>query len=108
MALLINKDGKQLGPYSLEEARKLVLGGHIAPTDWAWPDNATDWVLLKDVPGFSVAAPTPVTATADMPVTMAAPVSATKTAAAATPAAATTSTPAPEEELWSGHPSQVL
>ena len=94
MSLLINKDGKQLGPYSVEEARALVLAGTLTPNEWAWPDGATDWILLKDVPGFSVAAkPAPPAA-----------VSAAAFASAASPAA---TLPA-EEELWSGHPSQVL
>jgi membrane protein YdbS with pleckstrin-like domain len=89
MPLLINKDGKQLGPYSLDEARTLVLSGKLDPVDWAWPDGASDWIALKDVPGF--AAPPPV----------AKPAPPTAGASSAAPAAA-------EEELWSGHPSQVL
>lgn len=84
MPLLINKDGKQLGPYSLDEARALVLSGRLEADDWAWPDGATDWVHLKDVPGFSTGPPAP----------------------PAAPGA--TATLAAEEELWRGHPSQVL
>jgi len=87
MSLLINKDGKQLGPYSLDEARAFVLSGQLAPGDWAWPDGATDWVHLKDVPGFSDAKPAPRTAPSP-PATAVAPVA--------------------EQELWRGHPSQIL
>jgi membrane protein YdbS with pleckstrin-like domain len=89
MSLLINKDGKQLGPYSLDEARALVLSGRLAASDWAWPDGATDWVALKDVPGFSVTTPAP-------PAQPAAP------SVPSVPAATA------EQELWRGHPSQVL
>ena len=89
MPLLINKDGKQLGPYSLDEARALVLSGQLDATDWAWPDGATDWIHLKDVPGFSSAKPAP---PAVMPSAPASPMTAV----------------APEQELWRGHPSQVL
>jgi len=86
MSLFINKDGEQLGPYSLDEARALVLSGKLASDDWAWPDGATEWVHLKDVPGFSSAKPAP-------------PAS----------ASAPTATPATDEqELWRGHPSQIL
>ena len=89
MSLLINKDGKQLGPYSLDEARALVLSGRLAASDWAWPDGATDWVALKDVPGFSVTTP----ATPAQPAAPSVP---------SVPAATA------EQELWRGHPSQVL
>jgi len=91
MSLLINKDGKQLGPYSLDEARALVLAGKLAPIDWAWTEGATDWVLLKDIPGFSIATKPPP------------PAAAPATASAPAPGVATA-----EEELWSGHPSQLL
>jgi membrane protein YdbS with pleckstrin-like domain len=86
MAVIINKDGKQLGPYSLEQARALVLSGKLEADDWAWPDGATGWVQLKDVPGFAATAQAP------------APPS-----GAPVPLAATE-----EEELWRGHPSQLL
>ena len=84
MPLLINKDGKQLGPYSLDEARSLVLSGKLDPHDWAWADGATDWVQLKDAPGFSKASP------------------------GKPPAPAAVSPATTEQELWSGHPSQLL
>jgi membrane protein YdbS with pleckstrin-like domain len=82
MPLVINKDGKQLGPYSLDEARALVLSGKLDADDWAWPDGATGWIPLKEVPGFTEAA---------KPSAPPAVVSATE-----------------EVELWRGHPSQVL
>jgi membrane protein YdbS with pleckstrin-like domain len=88
MSLLINKDGKQLGPYSLDEARALVLTGKLDPHDWAWPDGTTDWVLLKDVPGYVSTKPAP-------------PAAATAPGVSAVPATA-------EQELWRGHPSQIL
>jgi len=95
MSLLINKDGKQLGPFSLDEARNLVRGGTISPTDWAWPDGAADWILLKDIPGFTLAA---------KPAPPVAAIAGAAGAGIATPAGAL---PA-EEEIWSGHPSQIL
>jgi len=94
MSLLINKDGRQLGPYSLDEARALVLSGKLDATDWAWPEGATDWVHLKDVPGFPSAKPAPPAAGAAAP------------SALSTPAIAAATTE--EQELWRGHPSQVL
>jgi membrane protein YdbS with pleckstrin-like domain len=90
MSIIINKEGNQLGPYSLEQARALVLEGKIDADDWAWPDGASEWVQLKDVPGFAA------TKTVTQPV---------QPPAAASSAAVS---PAEEEELWRGHPSQVL
>jgi membrane protein YdbS with pleckstrin-like domain len=91
MSLLINKDGNQLGPYSLDEARALVLSGRLDADDWAWSDNATEWVALKEVPGFSLAIP-----------------KAPAPAQPAAPSAPATAVAAAEQELWRGHPSQVL
>jgi membrane protein YdbS with pleckstrin-like domain len=90
MPLLINKDGKELGPYSLDEAREMVLSGELDAADWAWPDGANEWVHLKDIPGFASTGPgKPTTPPSTKP-------------GSGLPAAAG------EEELWSGHPSQVL
>jgi uncharacterized membrane protein YdbT with pleckstrin-like domain len=70
-----------------------VLAGKLSPTDWAWPDGADDWILLKDVPGFTLATkPAPPAAAA----------------AASLSSAAAPSVAAEEHELWSGHPSQIL
>lgn len=90
MSLMINKDGRQLGPYSLDEARALVLSGQLDSMDWAWTEGATDWVALKDVPGFSSTT------------------SAGKPAPLAAAPASTTSPATAEQELWRGHPSQIL
>lgn len=51
--ILISKDGKQLGPYTMEAARSLVLAGTVKATDWAWIEGATDWVPLNQLPGFA-------------------------------------------------------
>src|ERR1019366_1427736 len=89
MSLLINKDGKQLGPYSLDEARALVLSGRLAASDWAWPDGAGVCVSLLGVPGFSVPTPAP-------------------TAQPAAPSVPSAPAATAEQEFWRGHPSQVL
>jgi len=94
MSLLISKDGKQLGPYSLDEARALVLVGYLDANDWAWLDGATDWVPLKEVPGYASKTPDP-------------PAAPAQAVAKAAPSASTAPATA-EQELWRGHPSQVL
>ncbi len=92
--ILINKDGQQLGPYSIDDAKSLVLSGQVSATDWAWTDGATDWVPLNHISGFST--PTQSHAPANVTVTTAAPASSLPVTAAN------------EEELWSGSPSQFL
>jgi membrane protein YdbS with pleckstrin-like domain len=84
MRLRVNHGGRQLGPYTLEEARALVLSGELAATDWAWPDGATQWIALKDVAGFAPGSPGGPTPPAPL------------------------SPAADEEELWHGRPSQIL
>ena len=90
MSLYINKEGTQLGPYSLEEARALVLAGQLDPNDWAWPDGASAWSHLKDVPGYASATPAP-------PVTT--PASAAKTTVETAPAT-TAAAAAPATRSW--------
>jgi membrane protein YdbS with pleckstrin-like domain len=87
MRLLVDKGGKPRGPYTLEELRALVLSGEFSALDWAWPEGATSWIALKDVPGFSPG-PAAAAGSGQAP-SLAAPIK-------------------PEEELWSGRPSQVL
>jgi membrane protein YdbS with pleckstrin-like domain len=104
MSILISKDGLQLGPFSLEQARALVLGGTLDADDWAWPDGATEWIMLKDVPGFTVAkaAPPPSTPPAKAALPLVSQPAGTASSAA-DPAV-----PLAEEVLWRGHPSQIL
>jgi len=83
MGILISKNGQQLGPFSIEEARAMVLAGQLSATDLAWPDGATTWLALKDVPGF-----TPASAIGQIP--------------------ASPNLSSQEEELWRGSPSQLL
>ena len=90
MRLFIYKEGRQLGPFSLEETRAQVLSGTLASSDWAWAEGATQWVALKSVPGFSTLVAQVVTS-AEVP----------------SPGPSAVVTPA-EEELWSGRPSQIL
>src|ERR1700748_2562916 len=83
MGILINKNGQQLGPYSVEDARAMVLSGQLSATDWACAEGGTGWIPLKDVPGF---APPSVTGASSPP----------------------PESPNQEKELWEGHPSQLL
>ena len=88
MRLYVYKEGRQLGPFSLEEARTQVLAGMLTAGDWAWTEGATQWMALRSVPGFSTLPSSP--------------------AEPGVPAGANPLAAIPEEELWSGRPSQIL
>ena len=58
MEIYVNKNGQQMGPFSMEVVRSLVAGGTVAENDWAWYEGQSDWVPLNQIPGFSAVAPT--------------------------------------------------
>jgi hypothetical protein len=56
MNIHITKNGQQLGPYTLAEARQLVASGTLQAADWAWYEGIADWIPLQQVPGFAAPA----------------------------------------------------
>jgi hypothetical protein len=52
MTLFVTKNGKQLGPYSLEQVQNLVADGTLVASDWAWYEGLTEWVPISQIPGF--------------------------------------------------------
>jgi hypothetical protein len=76
----IARDGKQHGPITDLEFRKLVELGHLKPTDYVWHDGAPDWMpgtrFLDAVPPVAKPEPQP-----------APPASASETSLAPQPAA---------------------
>ncbi len=52
MNIYIFKDGRQEGPYSLEEVRRLRADGKLMNSDYAWQDGLADWVPLASIPGI--------------------------------------------------------
>jgi hypothetical protein len=53
MKILIYKNSKQYGPYSVEEVQKWLSSGHLRATDLAYYEGATSWIPLSTVPGIS-------------------------------------------------------
>jgi hypothetical protein len=49
MRILVNHDGQQLGPYSLEEVRAAVQAGSLNVTDLAWVEGTPSWVTLSSI-----------------------------------------------------------
>lgn len=59
MQIHIHKDGKNYGPYPLEQARQYLKAGNFTGNDLACHDGA-NWIKLSQVPGIN---PEPATAT---------------------------------------------
>lgn len=51
MKITVAKNGENLGPYTVEEINALVLSGKIRDNDWAWPEDASDWVPVGSLIG---------------------------------------------------------
>src|SRR5205085_5178241 len=73
MQIYVGKNGRQLGPFSLEEVNRKLADGTFAGTDLAWYEGAAGWAPLSGVAGViisqpSVPAPSPTPAPAPTPV----------------------------------------
>lgn len=53
--IYLGRDGARSGPYTMDQVRTLVGEGRFTPDDWAWYPGASQWIALRDVPGFAVA-----------------------------------------------------
>ena len=53
MQIHIARDGKQLGPFSLEEINRQIAAGTLSLTDNAWYEGAAGWAPLSTVPGVT-------------------------------------------------------
>jgi hypothetical protein len=53
MQIHIARDGKQLGPFSLEEINRQLAAGTLSLSDNAWYEGAAGWAPLSTVPGVS-------------------------------------------------------
>ena len=52
MEISVNKDGEDLGPFSLEDLQAQLAEGSLTLDDYAWFDGCDDWVYVADVPGI--------------------------------------------------------
>ena len=53
MNIYISRAGKQLGPYTLEDARRQRDAGAIQDSDYAWHEGLPEWVSLAQIAGFN-------------------------------------------------------
>lgn len=84
MQIHIARDGKQLGPFSLEEINRQLAAGTLSLSDNAWYEGASGWAPLATVPGVNAGAGG---SAATPPLAATPPPAATPSAAATTPAA---------------------
>jgi hypothetical protein len=56
MQIHIHKDGKNYGPYPLEQARQYLKAGNFTGNDLACYDGA-NWIKLSQVPGIAPTKP---------------------------------------------------
>ena len=59
MQIYVGKNGKQLGPFSLEEINRKLADGTFAGTDLAWYEGAAGWAPLSGVAGVVIPAAAP-------------------------------------------------
>lgn len=51
MEISVNKDGEDLGPFSLEDIQAQLADGSLSLEDYAWFDGCEDWAYVADIPG---------------------------------------------------------
>ena len=59
MEIHIARNGKQSGPFSVEEVRRQLATGHLFPSDLAWTPGSTDWKPLSSFPEVATLQPQP-------------------------------------------------
>lgn len=97
MQIHIARDGKPVGPFSLEEVNRQLAAGTVSLSDQAWYEGAAGWAPLSTVPGVS----SPSAATSPQPAGSTTP--AVTAPAAGGPVTAVPAASAPTEPLaiWS-------
>lgn len=53
MQIHIARDGKPMGPFSLEDVNRQLAAGTLSLSDQAWYEGAAGWAPLSTVPGVS-------------------------------------------------------
>jgi endonuclease YncB( thermonuclease family) len=66
MQIHIHKDGKNFGPYTLDQVRQYLKAGNFTGNDLACHDGA-NWIKLSQVPGITPAQPKPVAKQVEQP-----------------------------------------
>jgi len=67
MQIHIHKDGKNFGPYTLDQVRQYLKAGNLSGNDYACHDGA-NWIKLSQVPGIAPSKPKTVAKQVEQPV----------------------------------------
>jgi hypothetical protein len=73
MQIHIARDGKQLGPFTLEEINRQLAAGTLSLSDNAWYEGAAGWAPLSSVPGVTGGATVPAATAPSTPTAAASP-----------------------------------
>ena len=49
MEIYLNRDGQQMGPYSLEQIQRHLAEGSVLPADLAWHEELPEWVPVQQL-----------------------------------------------------------
>jgi hypothetical protein len=49
MRILVHHSGEQLGPFTVDEAKRMIAGGHLSAEDLAWHEGLSSWVSLGTI-----------------------------------------------------------
>ena len=55
MEIHLNRDGQQMGPFTMEQIQQHLTAGSVLPTDLAWHEGLPEWVPVQQL---AAAAPT--------------------------------------------------
>ena len=55
MQVSLNRDGQQMGPYTVEQINEYLAQGSLLPTDYAWHEGLPDWVPITQISGVGSA-----------------------------------------------------
>jgi uncharacterized RDD family membrane protein YckC len=58
MQIHVAKQGKQSGPYAVEQVQEMVRNGLLASTDLGWHDAMKEWAPLHTIPELGLPPPT--------------------------------------------------
>lgn len=101
MQIHIARDGKQLGPFSLEEINRQLAAGTLSLSDNAWYEGASGWAPLSTVPGVAPGAASPAASTPAAPTPSAAPAPTAAPSAPVVPTTVVVAAPTEPLAIWS-------